>query len=753
MKKNFNMTKYNTVHRQQGAATLTILLFVGVAISIAVLGSFRYIRGSQSQSMALHAQTQAQRTAWAGVDITKKYLSSLDSTQLETLVTSIPIKVEPGQVQQKLNATIDDPNLQLSIYKENVIDKIYLFAEVTGETAKKTRANATSTIEAIFELKQGTTQSSKSCVITRTAVIIGASDFTGGGTDFLSGDALSDIAIEGNLKLSSSSKSGISGCVSGDVYMNGGGIKNDANLLVGGRFTVESMSPPVNAGVWAKEIIIGNTGSASYNFLRAGAYTTVVLDSNGNNIGTGIIGGKLLDGTTSSSTSWVAGTLIPTKEIPFVVEMTSGERLLVDLSEATIDETNGFVKGHVVEALEGTKSLPAVLKFKATSVTGGDIDVYSLEVNQLWGHDIVSSGYGANYQSVLSNGHFSMGTGDIGLLVGGGNLTASQGGCSSSSNCWNTPNILNPSEISGIFTVGNFTGNIKLNNLTQQTPNLSPGLPGIPFCDTRVDEVVAADFKSSANYIFEVVNQKRQLTVQNVMLANGTKLDGVYDLSKDDLRSLHSQSFLSCGWGNAHCFRDYDVWELNGVSAFPPGIAWFDSSLKIAGVGSNYAVNGIGKNLLNTIIATGSINLTSSGHGDLIAPNFNPQALCQGDIVPTNLCTQDGKLIGNGGSGLPIANTAILSQSNLSASGWAINGHVTLGGGVQTSGSKVTITGALVVGSNNSSYTTVGSGGLEVNTQNLTQEQLQTTCSNDDENNSLNGWQLKQSDPVWTRYL
>ncbi len=745
--------KFYKPFKQNGVATIAILLFVGVAISVAVFGAFRAVEGSQSQAMTFHAQTQAQRKAWAGVDITSKYLSSLSSDNLEILIEALPSKSDSELPQQKLNAEIEDENIQLYIYKEEVDDDVFIYAEVTGEAAKNTKAHATSTIEAVFEMQQSSTTETTSCSVNRTAVMRGVTNLTGGGTNFISGDTLSDIAVEGSLTLGSSSKSGISGCASGDVTMSGGGIKDNATLLVGGEFKVDSMSQPNNASVWARDINIGNTGNGDYNFLRAGAYTTTILDKNGIVIGTGDVGGKLITDSTNSSLPWISGTLIPTKNIPFVIEMDTGGRLLVDLSEAIIDELSGFVTGQKYEVLEGEGSLSSTLRFEASNISGGSINIYSLNVNQLWGHSIFADGYGANYNTVLSNGDFIMGAGDIGTLVGGGNLTASEGGCSSSSNCWNTPNLASTSEIAGLFNVPSYSGSVGLKNLTQQVSYLSPGLPGIPFCDTRVEQVVAEDFKASANYIFEEIGAKRQLTIQHVTLSDGTELDGVYDLLTEDLRSFNGQPFLTCGWGNNHCFRGYNVWELDGLSAFPPGIAWFDSSLKINGVSSNNAVSGIGKDLLNTLITLGDVELTSSGHGDIIAPNFDVVALCQGNIIPTNLCNQSGELVGDDNSGLSIANSAIVSEESLDVAGWSMSGHVTLGGGITTTGAKVIINGGLVVGSNKDGSTTVGQGGLEVNTQNLSEDQLQTSCTNDNGANESTGIQLKGNGPIWTRYL
>lgn len=748
------MNKITVRSRQCGAATITILLLVGVSISIAVLGSLHYIQGSQNQTLTMHAQTLAQRKAWVGVDLTKKYLNALNSSQLEELIDSLPLKAEVGQKQLTLKPSVSDPNIHLSLFKEEVDDKTYLYAEVNAEAAKGTKAYSNSSIEAVFELQHIGTQSPiKSCSIVRTAVLRGATDLTGGGTDFLSGDALSDIAVEGNLTLKNSSKSGISGCVSGDVYMNGGGIKPNANLYVGGHFTLESMSTPEHVGVWASDIDIGNSGNGVYEYLRAGAFSAEVLDDTGDLIGTAGIGGKLINDTGAADPLKDIGILLPSKNLKFVIEMTSGGRLLVDLSEANIESSTGFVTGFTSEVLDGDDSLPSVIQFFATGVIGGNIDIFSLTVGELWGQKIVSDGYGANYTSVFSNGDFSVGTGNIGSLIGGGNLRANKGGCSSDSNCWNLPKILNPSQIAGELSIGNYQGNATLNNLVQKMTGINSSLPGVPYCDTRVAKVVADDYKASANYIFEEVDGKRHLTIQNVSLADGTNLDGVYDLQTDELRFFGDQPFLSCGWGSGHCFRNNEIWELNGISSFPPGIAWFDRSLKINGVGSNDAVNNVGKNLLNTFVTTGDLELTSSGHGKLIAPNFNPSELCSGGILPTNLCTPDGKLVGDEEAGLALANSSIISQGGLNVQGWVIDGHVTLGAAVTTSGSKVVINGGLVVGSNAPASVSVGAGGLEVNTQGLSQGQLQKDCSTQTGGSSESGWQLKNNTPIWTRYL
>lgn len=742
-------------YAQRGMATLAILILVGFAVSVAVFGALRFLQGSQSQTTAYHSQTQAQMKAWAGVDMLTKYLNSLEQTeQLEALISALPVKASSGQVQQKITVTQPDPNLVILLYQNEVDDIIHLYAEVSGISGRDTKAYATSTIETIFAIERGTAPSaaSSSCQITKTAVFRGVTDLSGGGTEFISGNDLSDIAVEGSLTLGSSSQSALSGCASGNITLSGGGIRNNAFLYAGGDFTINSMSQPTNVRVWARNVNIGNTGSTGFNFIRAGAYSADVF-SGSSKVGTASIGGKLIPSTANAVIPWTTGTVIPFKGNPIVIQLNNGDSFLVNLDPATINESNGVVTGFTSEILSGTSVLPNTLQFKATGINGGNLSVYSLTANQLWGHAVSSEGWGANYTEVLTNGHFRMGTGSIGRVTGGGNLTAIHGGCSDSNNCWNVPTINNSSNIAGQFIINGYQGAIKRPNLNTQVTNTSPGLPGLPYCDTRTPLIVATDYKPLANYVFEIVNTRPQLTIKNVELANGTKLDGVYDLLNSDLRQRSGAAFLACNWGNNHCFRDNQIWNMTGLSAFPPGIAWFDRAVTINGVTSNNAVPNISNNILATLVSVGKLTLTSSGHGQLIAPNFNANALCKGTIKPTNLCTAAGLLVGDKNAGAPIGNFAVITQDALDVAGWTINGHVMLGRNIATSANKVIINGGLVAGANVPSGATVGQGGLTVNTQNLTTGQRQTICKVDNNTGAGTAWKVLNEAPIWSRYL
>lgn len=766
--KNFQL---QSQERQRGIATLLVLILVGIAISAAVFGSLRYIQGAQNQTTALHSQTQAQMHAWAGVEIIFKYLEELDSDALQSLVEDVPDKssIQSGAAVP-LPAILTGSDLKVSFFKEEIPASgvVHLYARITGESAKNTRAHSTSTIEVVYLVEPAPTESFPSCQLTSSTVFRGDLSITGGTTEFMSGENLADIAVEGNVTLGSASQGGVSGCATGNVTLSGGGIKDNATFYVGGDFNVSSMTPPKKATVWAKNINIGNTGQGEYTALKAGAYQADVYDGQGSKIGTASVGGKLIPATAGPGIPWATGTILPFTDHNFIIDLNDGTEVLIKMGSASVDQSTGMVSSFSSETISGEGVLPETLKFVATGISGGKLDIYTLTIGQLWGHAVSIKGWDGKYNTVLSNGNFNVVTGTIENLTGGGNLHATNGGCSSNTNCWSYPTINNPSNIAGTIKIGSYVGSPQLNNfkVTGEVANTSPGLAGSPYCDTRTNPVVASDYKNEANYIFEMVGGKPQLTIQKVELSNGVKLDGTYDLSSEDLRKRGGFDFLACGWSSNHCFRNNNGWDLTGIYAFPPGIAWFDNSVTINGVDGNRAVSGMSntKDILATFISAGTITLTQSGHGDLMAPNFNPPALCQGNFRPTNLCTKAGDLAtwtdsdGTNVSGLPLGNVAILAQAELDIRGWNIDGHVIVGVGVKTGANQGVIRGGLVVGANDPVGTSITQGGLRVDTRTLSSSQRHTLCGTGENSGSGGagggGWKLHGTTPVlWTRYM
>lgn len=717
--------------RSRGIATVLIMLLVGMSLTAMVLGAGYYIRSTQAQTLSTHAQTQAQMKAWTGVEIVRQYLQELQTGGKLNTLLALPVPVALTLGGQGV-----DNLMQASITSMNATDKL-VTVEISGLTAAGTRAESQSVLQVIYQLGSTgstttTTSTSGACgAAPRSSTVFkGDVNITGGTTSITSGGAYSDIAVEGSLTISNASKAIISGCTKGDINLSGGGIDNDAMLSSeNGKITIQSMSTPVNASLWARDISIGNTGSGSYNQVKAGAFASTVYGEDGLSIGTANVGGRLLSSTTGNSVPWTTGTVVPWTTGTVVIALTGGAQYLLDLSKATVTASTGVVTGAQAasQLLQGQGSLPDKLLFKSTALRGGAVDLYTLTIKDLWGHGINIQGWSGTYTTVRSNGHFKVVTGSINSFTGGGDFIATSGGCSSPSNCWNFPTVSSGSTAgkikygAGETPVGGSMPNLK------EVPGTSPGLPGVPFCDTRTEKIDVSTYRSSANYVFEFVQGEAQLTIQNVKRLKDNKvLDGVYSLKNPtgDKRTI-LEELMTCDYGNNKgCLQTGNNWSLGGVRNFPVGVAWFDRDLTISGTELD---------LLNTIISKGSLTLTTSGHKDLYAPNFSTAAkVCDGAVRPTNLCTtkdgvssfttwKDANL--KEWTGLPVANMAVLAQENFNSQGWTIKGNVSLGGSFSSGANTTQIQGAITVGSNQTSNTSITQGGLDVDTRTVKQDQ------------------------------
>lgn len=65
---------HRPVPAQRGVATLLFILLTGLSLGALVFGAMFYVRGTQSQALTVHAQTQAQFKAWSGVEALRQYL-------------------------------------------------------------------------------------------------------------------------------------------------------------------------------------------------------------------------------------------------------------------------------------------------------------------------------------------------------------------------------------------------------------------------------------------------------------------------------------------------------------------------------------------------------------------------------------------------------------------------------------------------------------------------------------------------------
>ncbi|NKF21169.1 beta strand repeat-containing protein [Solimonas marina] len=731
---------------------LTVLL-VGLAITVTTLGVMWEIRGTQDKTLAVHTATLVQSRAWSGVELLRDYLATLDTTTLDSLPSALTVGGESGVAISGLSVSGSGTTYTVT-------------ANITGSGA-----DSTSTVRAVYSVTPASTGSSTaSCASTTPAaamVFNGDLTYSGGSlvvTD--SADDFTNVAVAGDITVGSGASAKISGCASGDISLSGGGIETGATLKAGGTITVNSMSAPSSATMWAKNIVYGNTGSGTFTAMEAGAYTADVYSGSAK-IGTTNVGGSIIASTAGSDIPWTTGTIVPQASDSIVITLDDGSgSFLLPMSDVSIDSSTGAVSGaSAAELLSGSGSLPDNLSFVATGIDGGNISLYVQTITTLWGHTLTIQGYGGTYTNLLSNGNLKIVTGTISNLVGGGYLWATSAGASGSST-WNFPTVTS-GKIAGTIYYSSAqtalaTGTaVSGMNVSRSQTGTSPGLPGIPYCDTRVDSVDAASLESSANYVFyfDSTTSHPMLRIQNVKTADGTAVDaGPYDLTTADVRTIDGKDFMQCNWYDSYCLRSATPssgWTLTGVYKFPPGVAWFDGPVTVNGVNS-----GTQANLYDSLIATGDVDLTSSGHVPLYAPNYaTASEICGGDFYPSDLCDMSGTepafvtwtaSDGTTYTGLPIGNVAILTDGALSSSGWEIHGNVIIGGTVDTGGATTTIYGTVTVGANGTSTTTVSQGGIKVVTDGLSSSQTQLPSSDCTTSSTPTAG---SATTVWTRYL
>lgn len=674
---------------QRGMATILIIVLAGLAITVSSIGMMYGIRGAQEQQMASHASVPAESLAWSGVELVRLYLEGTTTTPVAS--TTLSFSGISG-----LEATI-----------VGVLDKqVTVNITATGNLAK-------TTLQAVYlRTPAKTTTGDGSTGNTDPALQYnGNFNYSGGSLAVTNGTALANVSINGTLTISNGAKALISGCAKDGINLSGGGVADNATLLTEGTFTLSSSSPPNNLTVGAKSIVISQDGG-SYLTIKAGAYKANVL-SGANVVGSALVGGKR--NADNSITPLTDGTL--------KVTLNDNSVFILDLSKAT--RSGNTINTSTATRVSGTGTLPANIALTYNAIYGGDVQFKTATVGTLWGQTLALSGWSGTYTNMKANSDVSLMTATIGQFQGGGKLTVQQ---------YNLPTFQSASQLAGtVFKSDGSALGSAINNLSTGVTTAAPGLPGVPYCAITLKTVDVSTLKDQANYIFSFVNNVPMLTIQNVKKADGTLVPaGPYNLQTQDMRTLLGSTFLTCSYGNNTCGKGLTPstgWNLNGVTAMPPGVLWFDGNVAFDGVQSI-------TRLTNTILSMGSVNLTSSGHVPLYAPNFSGAAnLCGGAFYPTNLCNKTvnpPKLVdwtdsaGTVRSGLPIGNIAIEANSSLSTSGWEINGNVILGGTIGTSGATSTIRGGVSMGGNNSSNTSISAGGIVIDVSGVTNDQAIT---------------------------
>ncbi|TWH76327.1 hypothetical protein LX59_01250 [Azomonas agilis] len=715
---------------QKGFATLLAILFIGLGIIVTSLGMMQSIRSHQERQIGLQAVTQAQLRAWNSVEIIRRYLSTQSCANLPTLLSNTQPLYENKNVSKASVTHVDTKLCQVAV-------------RITGYAATDSKAQTTSTINAVYELTT-TSTSSPYKPLTTGLVFNENLTYSGGSFQVINGENMANFSITGSLSISRGTTAKASGCIKKDISLSGGGVADNAVLLSERDITISSMSQPKNLSVSGRNIYISQSGG-SYNYIKSGAFKANIK-SGTTTIGTAIIGGKL------NTSNYV----IPHSTGNALVTLNDSESTTyyLDLSKVTTDANGNIQKNDSATLISGSDSLPDTFSLSYDSIYGGVLNFLTGTVHTLWGNTLTLDGWSGTYTYLYAHNTAKMNSATIGTLNGGADIYVRANG--------NLPTIQNPSKISGIVRNTDNSNQVysgAINNLTRQVSNASPGLPGIPLCNITLIPVDAASYKESANYVFyfDSATNAPMLKIQNVKQnSNNMDISKTYNLKTDDIRTINGLDFMQCGWYNNHCLRNSTPstgWNLNGIYKLPPGVLFFEGPITVDGVDGS-------KTLYNSIISTQKITLTSSGHGPLVAPNFaTPQTICNATFYPSNLCDKSVTppvfatwSDSNGTySGIPIANVAIMTDTDLSVSGWTISGSVILGGSIATNGALVTIYGGLSVGGNKASSASINNGGILIDVSKLTKDQTYIP-STDEDNTGSNNSIPAEAKIKWTQY-
>lgn len=717
--------------REKGMATVLVMALVGMAVTATTVGTIYIIRSTQDSHLALHANSGAQSLAWAGVELTREYLTTVD-----------PSLLAAGTVIQLTSG--NDYNITATVFR--ALDSGEIVFNIAGSTRL-----ATTTLQVVYDVESTPMQFS---TLDAGFVFNGDLNYTGGGLQVLNGTALTNAIITGDLSISSGASARICACVKGNITASGGGLTVDSScnrLHSEKKITISNMSQPNDLDLRAKEIEITQSGGR-YSLIRAGAFAADVK-SNGPTVGRALVGGQR---TFDSDTGTYTDVIQPASNGTALIRLTDGPTFTLDLARYAAGPTDGLAVERA-DSVEGEIPGTETLSFhfnsantcldgtgSAGGICGGDINFRSATVGELWGNTVLIGGSGEG------GGSYSLLKGHQRITTSGGNISVASlfsGGdlwLKSVTGQYQTWALVRPSAASRIdgqvlmsdgATPWTYTPS-PIPNLQERQRNAAPGLPGIPYCSVSPNPVDVEGLQSAANYVFYFEGGTPMLRIQGVRYSsnNAAVPSGPYDLSQND-PGLPSGISLICNWSaqNDHCGKSATPgtgWQFTGIKNFPVGVAWFQGNVTFNGL-----TNDSGP-LITTLLATGDITLTNSGNDrTLTAPNRStPQAVCDGTVYPASLCDKSvtpSRFItwddnGTTRTGNPIGNIGIATERSLQAQGWTINGNTILGGAIRTGGSTTTINGGLVVGGNGASTTTSQQGGLVINTSTMTTDQTYT---------------------------
>ncbi len=199
--------------RQQGIATILVILMIGVGVVAVSVGTMHTMRNTQERQLVAQSQINAQAGAWSAVEAVRKYLGTLEKAQLAALEgnTNWTLAGVDGLTQAALIKTIEAPTGTEAAFK--------ITAEVSALAAA---GQASSTVEVVY-------------AITPNA---------GDGSMNLSGvlDFYNDLKATGGITLNAPDRKGMDFNVDGNFSVTSAGVAGTGfgNINVTGNILLDS---------------------------------------------------------------------------------------------------------------------------------------------------------------------------------------------------------------------------------------------------------------------------------------------------------------------------------------------------------------------------------------------------------------------------------------------------------------------------------------------------------------------------------
>ena len=237
------------IAKQRGVAALLLVLLTGISATVVTFGVMSHVKGAQRSQLALHGQTQAEMNAWASVNALKTFLdgNKLKNVLLTDYTFTFAGKKDVAKAQF-VNACSD-------------IAQSHYCYRVSASSADNVAA-----LEVVFHIPwKGEMRIYD--MQKRPFVVKGDLEDTGGGLDVLSRDNI-NVAVDGNLTITSASVSNLSGCAVGNIYVDGGGVTDNSFLYSSdGDITLVGLDA-VGLDVWGGNITITG-GGGHYTSIKA----------------------------------------------------------------------------------------------------------------------------------------------------------------------------------------------------------------------------------------------------------------------------------------------------------------------------------------------------------------------------------------------------------------------------------------------------------------------------------------------------